>query len=40
MLASLGDNLNMSTSNCRFYENPFPAIDEFVMVNVQQVSAD
>jgi len=27
----------MSLSNCRFYEEKFPEIDSFVMVNVKQV---
>jgi hypothetical protein len=29
---------NMSLSNCRFYEEKYPEIDSFVMVNVKQVS--
>lgn len=28
---------NMSLSNCRFYEEKYPEIDSFVMVNVKQV---
>jgi len=28
---------NMSLTNCRFYEEKFPEIDSFVMVNVKQV---
>jgi translation initiation factor 2 alpha subunit (eIF-2alpha) len=28
----------MSLSNCRFYEEKYPEIDSFVMVNVKQVS--
>ena len=28
----------MSLTNCRFYEEKFPEIDSFVMVNVKQVS--
>lgn len=28
---------NMSLANCRFYEEKFPEIDSFVMVNVKQV---
>lgn len=28
----------MSTSNCRFYENKYPEVDEVVMVNVQQIA--
>jgi translation initiation factor 2 subunit 1 len=27
----------MSYSNCRFYEEKYPEIDSFVMVNVKQV---
>ncbi|GMM35254.1 translation initiation factor eIF2 subunit alpha [Saccharomycopsis crataegensis] len=27
----------MSRTNCRFYENKFPEVDEVVMVNVQQI---
>lgn len=27
----------MSFSNCRFYEDKYPEIDSFVMVNVKQV---
>ncbi|PMB64730.1 Eukaryotic translation initiation factor 2 subunit alpha [Beauveria bassiana] len=27
----------MSLTNCRFYEEKFPEIDSFVMVNVKQV---
>lgn len=27
----------MSLTNCRFYEDKFPEIDSFVMVNVKQV---
>jgi hypothetical protein len=27
-----------NTTHCRFYENKFPAIDEFVVVNVKQGS--
>ena len=27
-----------SLSNCRFYENPFPAIDELVVVQVRQIA--
>lgn len=27
----------MSLSNCRFYEEKYPEIDSFVMVNVKQV---
>lgn len=30
----------MSLTNCRFYEEKFPEIDSFVMVNVKQVWAD
>ena len=29
----------MSLTNCRFYEEKFPEIDSFVMVNVKQVCA-
>lgn len=29
---------NMSLTNCRFYEEKYPEIDSFVMVNVKQVS--
>lgn len=28
---------NMSLTNCRFYEDKYPEIDSFVMVNVKQV---
>ena len=28
----------MSLTNCRFYENRYPDIDEFVMVNVRWLS--
>lgn len=28
----------MSTSNCRFYENKYPEVDDVVMVNVQQIA--
>ncbi|CDK27693.1 unnamed protein product [Kuraishia capsulata CBS 1993] len=28
----------MSTSNCRFYENKYPEVEEVVMVNVQQIA--
>lgn len=28
----------MSLTNCRFYEEKYPEIDSFVMVNVKQVS--
>ena len=27
-----------SLSNCRFYENQFPAIDELVVVQVRQIA--
>lgn len=27
----------MSLTNCRFYEEKFPEVDSFVMVNVKQV---
>jgi translation initiation factor 2 alpha subunit (eIF-2alpha) len=30
----------MSLTNCRFYEEKFPEIDSFVMVNVKQVIFD
>lgn len=30
----------MSLTNCRFYEEKYPEIDSFVMVNVKQVWAD
>lgn len=30
----------MSLTNCRFYEEKFPEIDSFVMVNVRQVRLD
>jgi translation initiation factor 2 subunit 1 len=29
---------NMSYSNCRFYEEKYPEIDSFVMVNVKQIA--
>lgn len=29
----------MSLSNCRFYEEKYPEIDSFVMVNVKQVQS-
>jgi hypothetical protein len=29
----------MSLTNCRFYEDPYPEIDSFVMVNVKQVGS-
>jgi hypothetical protein len=29
----------MSLTNCRFYEEKYPEIDSFVMVNVKQVSS-
>jgi translation initiation factor 2 alpha subunit (eIF-2alpha) len=29
----------MSLTNCRFYEEKYPEIDSFVMVNVKQVRA-
>ncbi|KAF2972347.1 hypothetical protein GQX73_g1257 [Xylaria multiplex] len=28
----------MSLTNCRFYEEPYPEIDSFVMVNVKQIA--
>lgn len=28
----------MSSSNCRFYENKYPEVDEVVMVNVQEIA--
>jgi hypothetical protein len=28
----------MSLTNCRFYEEKYPEVDSFVMVNVKQVS--
>lgn len=28
----------MSLTNCRFYEEKFPEVDSYVMVNVKQVS--
>ena len=28
----------MSTTNCRFYENKYPEVDEVVMVNVQEIA--
>lgn len=28
----------MSLTNCRFYEEKYPAVDSIVMVNVKQVS--
>lgn len=28
----------MSTSNCRYYENKYPEVDEVVMVNVQEIA--
>jgi hypothetical protein len=30
----------MSQTNCRFYEEKYPEIDSFVMVNVKQVSSN
>lgn len=30
----------MSLTNCRFYEEKYPDIDSFVMVNVRQVRRD
>jgi hypothetical protein len=27
----------MSLTNCRFYEDKYPEVDSFVMVNVKQV---
>jgi len=30
----------MSLTNCRFYEEKYPEIDSFVMVNVKQVGKD
>lgn len=30
-------DIKMSLSNCRFYEEKYPEIDSFVMVNVKQV---
>jgi translation initiation factor 2 subunit 1 len=29
---------SLSLSNCRFYENQFPAIDELVVVQVRQIA--
>ena len=29
---------NMSLTNCRFYEEKYPEVESFVMVNVKQVS--
>jgi translation initiation factor 2 alpha subunit (eIF-2alpha) len=29
----------MSLSNCRFYEEKYPEVDSFVMVNVKQVGS-
>jgi len=29
----------MSLTNCRFYEEKFPEVDSYVMVNVKQVRA-
>jgi hypothetical protein len=29
--------VKMSLTNCRFYEEKYPEIDSFVMVNVKQV---
>ena len=42
ILTQLSDSptANMSLTNCRFYEEKFPEIDSFVMVNVKQVWAD
>jgi hypothetical protein len=31
------ETANMSLTNCRFYEEKYPEIDSFVMVNVKQV---
>lgn len=31
---------NMSLTHCRFYEEKFPEIDSFVMVNVRQVRGE
>lgn len=28
----------MSLTNCRFYEEKYPEIDSFVMVNVKQIA--
>jgi len=33
------NHASMSLTNCRFYEEKFPEIDSFVMVNVKQVRA-
>lgn len=30
----------MSLTNCRYYEEKYPEIDSFVMVNVKQVRLD
>lgn len=30
----------MSLTNCRFYEDKYPEVDSFVMVNVKQVRVD
>jgi hypothetical protein len=33
----MGETPNMSLTNCRFYEEKYPEIESFVMVNVKQV---
>jgi hypothetical protein len=35
--AATRNTAKMSLTNCRFYEEKFPEIDSFVMVNVKQV---
>jgi hypothetical protein len=36
-LPTMGEAPNMSLTNCRFYEEKYPEIESFVMVNVKQV---
>lgn len=36
-LPAMGETPNMSLTNCRFYEEKYPEIESFVMVNVKQV---
>lgn len=33
-----GNSINMSLTNCRFYEEKYPEVESFVMVNVKQIA--
>lgn len=37
-LESGANPAKMSLTNCRFYEEKYPEVDSYVMVNVKQVS--